>query len=269
MIGWLRGLLAAQGQGTARPDLIDLIGPEFDRQPTEPASRTLIICAAQRAGSYELCRLLTAAGVGVPHEYFHGQFAAPLAVRWSLAGDPLGEAAIGAYIDALRRRRVANGVFATKLQYWQFDQALRNRHGAALFEGAQVVHLLRPDVATQFRSYRRAITTGRWDFSPRVSSTPRPDGESEALEALEQLIAEDAGFRRLFALAGIDPLFFTLDDVSRRPHDVVAAIAQPLDVAVDRAALDRMLAAGGRYAPGAQPKDFAQAFKVRAFSRPG
>src|SRR5579871_5154279 len=137
-----------------RPDAIDLIGPEFDRPASEPAQRTLIICSAPRTGSYELCRFLIAAGVGVPHEYFNGNYARLAGERWSLGEHPLTEDRIGRYIDVLRRRRSQNGVFATKLQYGHFDRALRNGHGAALFQGATVVHLFRPDVTGQYASIR-------------------------------------------------------------------------------------------------------------------
>lgn len=254
----------------ARPDLLDLIGENYDRPPGRPARRTFIICSAPRTGSYELCRFLTAAGLGVPHEYFHPLFAGLLASRWSSQTDPLAEDHIGGYIDALRRRRSANGLFATKLQFWQFESFLRNAHGAALFEGATVVHLYRSDVAAQFRSYRTSMMTGRWDFSLRTASPPRPDSEPEAIDVLERLISEDAGLRRILALMGINPMFFTLEDIARRPRDVVRAIADALKMPVDQAALDRMLAASAAYPRehAKEPADFSHAFRQRAFSKP-
>ena len=252
-----------------RPDILDLIGERYDRAPTERARRTLIICAAPRAGSYELCRLLTAAGIGVPHEYFQRRYARMLAARWSIPGDPLAEDTIDIYVDALRRRRATKDIFATKLQFWQFDASLRNRHGAALFEGACVVHLFRPDVARQFTSLRNARITGRWDFSPRASSTPQPDGLNEALNMLDMLIAEDAGFRRLFALLGINPLFFTVDDIGERAREVVTAIAGMLQTPVNQSSLEAMLATSARYPQGQEsaPATFVNDFTSRAFQR--
>src|SRR5439155_16998926 len=94
-----------------RPDVIDLIGPDFDRHSVEPPQRTLIICSAPRTGSYELCRFLIAAGIGVPHEYFNLSYARRLAERWVLAGNPLAEIELGRYIDLLRRRRSQGGIF--------------------------------------------------------------------------------------------------------------------------------------------------------------
>jgi hypothetical protein len=58
-----------------RPDLVDLAGPDYDVAVTERANKTLIICSAPRTGSYELCRFLLAAGLGIPFEYMHPQFA--------------------------------------------------------------------------------------------------------------------------------------------------------------------------------------------------
>src|SRR5260370_32405008 len=98
----------------ARPDVIDLIGPWFDRPRGEPAKKTLIICAAPRTGSYELARLLTAAGIGIPHEYFSPTYAPVVASRWGLTPSVLSESQIENYILELRCRRSAAGVLATK-----------------------------------------------------------------------------------------------------------------------------------------------------------
>ncbi len=50
-----------------RPDLVEMAGPEYDLASPEPARKTLLICSAPRTGSYELCRFLIAAGIGIPH----------------------------------------------------------------------------------------------------------------------------------------------------------------------------------------------------------
>jgi hypothetical protein len=83
----------------------------------------------------------------VPHEYFNSNYARRLAERWLITEDPLSEAGLPHYMNVLRRRRAQGGVFATKLQFWQFDRYLHNPVGAAMFEGASIVHLFRPDVA--------------------------------------------------------------------------------------------------------------------------
>ena len=237
-----------------RADAMDLIGPEFDRLSSEPANRTLIICSAPRTGSYELCRFLIAAGIGVPHEYFHGNYSQLLGERWSFNDHPLTEAQLKRYVAALRRRRVQNGVFATKLQFGQFDRYLRNAHGAALFDGATVVHLFRPDVATQYASARAALESGTWDFSQRQTSPPLQrdranSGEfiQQALNELNWIVGEDAGFRGLFVLLNIRPIFITTDELFREPRNVGARIAAAVAVPVNESALAEAIALSAAY----------------------
>jgi LPS sulfotransferase NodH len=255
----------------SRPDLIDLISTDYDHPPTAPASQTLIVCAAPRTGSTELGRLLTAAGLGVPHEYFNPQWAQILAERWSVGPSPLEPQHIGAYIEALRSRRARGGLFASKLQFWQFTASLRNMHGEALFRDARVIYLFRPDIVAQLASFRRARATGQWDFSGRVSSNATAEDFEQVMGALDLLIAEDAGFRRLFALLEIRPLFLTLDDINKRPREVVDTIARLVNLAVDHAKLSQMLAASAPYtrhdaAPGSA--EYSQALKRCVFPHP-
>lgn len=243
-----------QDAGWKRPDAIDLIGPRFDRPSSEPANRTLIICSAPRTGSYELCRYLIAAGVGVPHEYFHANYSRLLAERWLFNDHPLAETQLSRYIAALRRRRSQNGVFATKLQYGQFDRHLRNRQGAALFDGATVVHLFRSDVATQYASARAALESGTWDYSQRQTSTPVVRDRAnfneffkEALNELNWIVGEDAGFRGLFVLLNIHPIFVTTDQLFGEPRAIVDRIAAAVGVSIDEMALAGAIACSAAY----------------------
>ena len=239
---------------TKRPDIVSLIGPEYDRPSPQRAERTLIICSAPRTGSFELCRYLLAAGVGVPHEYFNPNYALRLGARWEFANNPLEPSEMGRYIEALRRRRAHNGVFATKLQFAQFDRTLRNRHGRELFEGATLVHLFRPDSAAQYASYRRALETGVWDFSGRPTLSPvdrRPTDFDhffkQALQELDSLMGEDAGFRCMFTLLGIRPLFVTTDELFHEPRHVVQKIAAALGLAVNEGDLNQAIEQSVRY----------------------
>src|SRR5262245_23029007 len=88
-----------------RPDVLALIGPQSEQASSQPADRTLIICSAPRTGSYELCRYLLAAGIGVPHEYFNPNYAQRLGERWGFSKSPLEPSELKRYIEILRRRR--------------------------------------------------------------------------------------------------------------------------------------------------------------------
>ena len=237
-----------------RPDAMDLIGPDYDRPSTDPAGQTLIICSAPRTGSYELCRYLLAAGVGVPHEYFNPNYAWRLGERWGFGRSPLEPSELSRYVGVLRMRRAQNGVFATKLQFPHFDRNLRNRVGRQLFEGATVVHLFRSDAPAQYASFRSALESGSWDFSGRPTTTPVAHESHnfekflvEALNELDALMGQDAGFRCLFALAGIKPIFVTMAELFDRPREVVGKIADAMQLPFNSAALDQATALSAAY----------------------
>lgn len=238
----------AGGPAPKRPDALDLIGPEYDRPSPQPADRTLIICSAPRTGSYELCRYLLAAGLGVPHEYFNPNYARRLGERWGFSKNPLEPSELSRYIEALRCRRAQGGVFATKLQFPYFDRTLRNAHGRRLFEGATVVHLFRPDAVAQYASYRSALESGVWDFSTRPTAKPLVrDAKNfdnffkQALQVLDTLMGQDAGLRCLFVLVGIRPLFVTTDELFGGPRQVVRRIADAMRLPVNEGELERAI----------------------------
>ena len=61
------------------------------------------------------------------------------------------------------------------------------------------------------------------------------------------LSGEDSGFRKMFVLLGIDPIFVEFDELNREPRSVVDKIAQALDATVDHEGLDKALALAGPY----------------------
>jgi LPS sulfotransferase NodH len=243
------------GQLTAkRPDMLALIGPEYDQSSPQPAERTLIICSAPRTGSYELCRYLLAAGIGVPHEYFNPNYALRLGERWGFAKNPLEPSELSRYIQALRRRRAQSGLFAAKLQFPHFDRILRNEHGRRLFEGATIVHLFRPDAAAQYASYRSALESGVWDFSTHPTTPPVVRDSmnfdnffKQALQELDSLMGQDAGFRCMFTLLSIRPIFVTTDELFSDPRHVVHRIADAMRLAVNEGELDRAIKLSAPY----------------------
>lgn len=236
----------------ARPDVLALIGPDYDRPATQPAQQTLIICAAPRTGSHELGRYLLAAGIGVPHEYFNPTYAIRLGERWGFADNPLQPNELARYIHALRCRRAQNGIFATKLQFPQFDRTLRNEQGHRLFAGATIVHLFRPDAAAQFASYHAALQSGLWDFSERQTTPTRDDVDFEAVfkqavAELDFLMGQDAGFRCMFALLRVRPIFITTDELFSETRRSIGKIADALGRSIDEAGLSRAIEVSAPY----------------------
>ena len=171
-------------------------------------------------------------------------------------------------------------MFAVKFGYSHFDRCLRNQHGAALFEGAQVVHLYRPDVAGQYASVRIALHTGMWDFSERQTFQVKAERRSDsglsplelALDDLDKFIDEDAGLRRLFVLLGIRPLFITSDELFQNPCNVVKRIADRLGVPMNEPALQEAIAHGATYKRESRRQtkvpEFPNEFKEVAFKKP-
>jgi LPS sulfotransferase NodH len=129
-----------------------------------------------------------------------------------------------------------------------------NNPGNALFTNAFVVYLFRPDIAAQLTSWRVAMNTGIWDFSDRRTSEPRPypqdirERAAQFQADLKFIAGEDAGFRELFALAGIKPYFVTMEELFRAPREVVGHIAEALGVPVNESALTKMIAGSKPYA---------------------
>jgi LPS sulfotransferase NodH len=76
-------------------------------------------------------------------------------------------------------------------------------------------------------------------------------------EDLNFITGEDAGFRTLFALAGIKPYYLAMEELFRTPREIVGRIAGALDMPVNENALARMIAASKPY-----PRD--EAAYVRA-----
>ena len=69
----------------------------------------------------------------------------------------------------------------------------------------------------------------------------------EALNELDALMGQDAGFRCLFALAGIKPIFVTMAELFDRPREVVGKIADAMQLPFNSAALDQATALSAAY----------------------
>jgi LPS sulfotransferase NodH len=88
---------------------------------------------------------------------------------------------------------------------------------------------------------------------------------------MDWLLSEDAGFRRLFVLLGVRPLFVTSEDLFINPGNVVTRIADAMSVTVDAQRLTQSIAASAPYGNEQQRQKsvngLAEKFKEIAFQK--
>ena len=218
---------------------MQLSEPSLDQLPYDGEPKKIIIATSPRSGSFMLCRFMVNAGLGIPHEYFnhiHFRIIGPRLGINRLRGDfPDQDKAdiFGRYINALLSRRTMNGIFAAKIQFWQFRNFLANPAGAELFAGAHFIHLYREDVLGQAMSYHTAQVTGRWGFDDTVTTPPNPHGDVADPEginrALNDLLNEDRDWRRVFAQNDIRPLELSYEQLVKDPKQSILDIVRHTD----------------------------------------
>lgn len=221
--------------GQGRPSPADLRGPDYDVASPVPPRHTLLVCAAPRSSSKRLARLLLAAGLGVPMEYFNETSIGALTARWRISRAD--------YLAHLYARRSANGVFVSNLQYRQIEAWPHPRDFDDLFGRARVVHLIRRDKAAQAVSLAACWLTGEWGFEEPASTAEYSAREMKraARKAMEMVEAEEGHLQRWLDRYHVDPIRITADEVNRADLTVVADLAARLDVDFDRAGAERML----------------------------
>ena len=218
---------------------MQLSEPALDQVNFVNDRKKVIIATSPRSGSFMLCRLMINAGLGLPHEYFnpiHYRIIAPRLEIPRLRGHFKEEDKpdlFGRYIDRLLSMRTLNGVFAAKIQFWQFRNFLNNSAGAALFAGAHFIHLYREDVLGQAMSFHSAQVTGRWGFDDSVTTPPNPNGDIADPEginhALNELLNEDREWRRIFAQNAIKPLSRSYEELVANPKRAILDIATHIE----------------------------------------
>ena len=197
-----------------------------------PPAVRYVVCAAPRSGSYLLARLLIAAGLGVPHEYFQAGHAGRLADRWGIdRADRAG------YLAALfRRRTTPNGVWGTKLQ-WDQCAGWRADLDRAVLAGARLVYLTRADTTAQAVSLHLARVSGMWGFDTTPAVGVRAGGALDdpvgVRAAAAELQAEADAWEGYFAAAGADPLVVRYEEFVRAQPETIARIAEYLGLAQD------------------------------------
>ncbi len=196
--------------------------------------RTYFVCATPRSGSTVLCRSLAATGVaGRPEEYFERLRHSGLPREPREYFDGVEDASLlgllpetrqgnpaAADLDGDLQRSVAegttpNGVFGAKLMWGYFGdllarlgttpdgpavQALTERFGRLSW-----IHVTRADSVAQAVSLWRALQTRAWKAADAPESHPVYHARGIA-HLRDQLIEQDAAWRRWFAAKAIDPL---------------------------------------------------------------
>jgi LPS sulfotransferase NodH len=94
-----------------------------------------------------------------------------------------------------------------------------------------------------------------------VAPRPYPATTQENVDLFQSdlnfLIEEDAGFRRLFAMIGISPIFLTTPQLFAAPKEIVCELARLVGVEPDIASLDAMVAASESYSANATERKLA------------
>jgi LPS sulfotransferase NodH len=210
---------------------------EFPYDTTSSAfpDKKLLVCAAPRASSKRLARLLLGAGVGVPLEYFNDNSVQALTKRWQIKKQD--------YLSHIYAKRSANGVFASNIQFPQIQKWPRAHDFAALFEGATVIHLIRDNKLAQAASLATCMVTGRWGFEQATVTKNYSTWRLKlAARKAMQLIAEDEQlWQDWFTQRGIQPLVISTERVNQNDLTLINDIADLLGVSTDAASAQRML----------------------------
>jgi trehalose 2-sulfotransferase len=218
----------------AYPNERDVTGESFD-QPASPLRTKFFICSSPRTGSYLLCRAMIHHGIGVPHEYFNTRHIDVIGPRWGILElkEPERLRAEGdlrrRYIGALLQRRTRNGIFAAKLQGWEYTAYLDNAEGTELFQAGCFIHLHRHDLLDQAISLRISLLTGRWGNDGTVTTPPADNpnffDNDQIVRIAKGIAQEDAMWRLFFAQNGIVPLTIAYEDLSADVGGTIGRIA--------------------------------------------
>lgn len=187
--------------------------------------RNYIICATPRSGSNVLCEVLSSLGyAGRPFEHLWdppGTQLEPLADRWP---------------RVLEAGRGPNGVFATKLMWYQAERLERELPGvlglsveslpqvlAATLSDPIYVYLTRRDRVRQAISLMRAEQTGQWRSMDHAAWQPYYDADA-ITRSLQFLARDEANWEDFFTCHAIVPYRLTYEQFDGDPEGAVAAL---------------------------------------------
>jgi LPS sulfotransferase NodH len=197
--------------------------------PADPpvATRSLVICATPRSGSWLLADLLEQSGVaGRPHEWFWRATVAAHTAAW-------GTTTRDEYLRAvLAVGTTPNGVFGAKVMWTAFDEAI-----VAQLPAPRFVRLRRDDEVAQAVSFWKAVATGRWHTwdGPAGAAEYRRD----AIEhLLGELRAQNDAWSRWFGANGVEPLDVRYERLAAEPDAEARRVLAFLGVEAPAARLE-------------------------------
>ena len=184
--------------------------------------RNYLICATARSGSNLLCEILASLGfAGKPLEHLWeppGSTPQPLGERWS---------------HILEEGRSDNGVFGTKLLWYQADRLEHELPGAlgspgmslsqvlaTMLADPKYIYLTRRDRVRQAVSFARAIQTEQWRSMDEAASEPHYDADA-ITRALHFLAEEETSWEDFFTRHGISPYCLVYEGLDSTPRDAI------------------------------------------------
>ncbi len=210
-----------------------------------PLTRSYLICATPRTGSYLLCDALIATGIaGKPTEYFSFGYEQHWSRIW-------GTTDYASYLrHVVETTTSPNGVFGAKTHPWQFDHFARSATGrapvnyaerpavlAGWFPNLHYVWLRRRNKLHQAISYAKSIETNVWwdaDAPPAPYDEPKPEALQFDFELITQsvarLVEEEDMWRRYFASTGEKPLAIDYEDLLADPEAALVSVLDLLEL---------------------------------------
>ena len=203
---------------------------DFPRRAAEP-DLVYMLASIPRTGSTYLSHLLWQTGcLGAPLEYLNFEKTGPY---YFASHSPDTQARL--WRSVLHRRTSPNGIFGFKIFPIQL-QALNQQNPALLqaLQPSRIVYLTRRDRIAHIVSLARASVSGVWRKEQEAGERAPPAYSQEALDMAERGIeVQAAGWEKLFAERGIDPLRLDYEDVVARPAEAAARVAAYLGVALE------------------------------------
>jgi LPS sulfotransferase NodH len=139
---------------------------------------------------------------------------------------------LAAYLDALLRRRSRSGIFATKIQHWQYRQYLDNPKGDAFLDNSHFIYLYRAGLLDQAISLRFAKVTGKWGVDGNVTTRVQDGADVFDLREIDRAIrdihSEERGWRNYFERRGIKPKILSYEDIQHDPLSAARGLADVL-----------------------------------------